>query len=171
MCGSSVLAAAPQAKAWTPSLTPRAEDPHGFSKWLVAVAISLIAAPAFRLYSIVCRQAPELLGEQHGYILARNPGFADLLLFEMIANVLLIAGALVLNYLFYTKSRHFTKWMVAYASTTFLYLVAVSSATHTLLPTVNSIIVFTSLVESLLWVGPLIAFLLLSPDVKSRFTR
>jgi Protein of unknown function (DUF2569) len=173
MCGSTVLSAPPEEKTLgsLDSSKPRAEDPKGFSKWLIAVAISLIVIPAFRVIAIVFREYPALHGGQSKDVLASHPGLAGLLYFEMAANALLLGLAVPLNYLFYKKSARFPKLMLAYASTTFLYDVAVTGAVHLLFSDVDTMGEFYPLVRSLLWVGALFPYLLFSPDVKNRFDK
>lgn len=170
MCGSSLLAAAPQTHAgpiYTPQ--PLAQNEPGFSKWLIVLAISLLVAPALRLYSIVSIEYPALFGDGSHDALAAHPGMAGILYFKIGMNALLILAALYLNVLFYQKSRRFPKWMIAYAVSTFFYLVAVASAVYILFPDLDTRANFYPLVRSMFWVCALIPYLLFSPDIKVRF--
>jgi hypothetical protein len=133
MCGSAVLAPAPFIDTISSTLSPplRAQGQPRVPKLIAGVAVSLIVAPIFRLISIVSIQIPALFGERYQFYLERYPGLAGLLYFELAMNLILIGSALVLNVLFYTKNRRFPVYMIAYASATFLYLLAVTGAVRT----------------------------------------
>ena len=174
MCGNKDLAVATAGQTITPSL-PGAKSlgasQPGFSKWLIVVAISLALTPIFRLSAILNVEVPTLYGDQGQGILASHPGLAGLLYFEIVMNSVLIASALVLNFLFYTKRKIFPLFMVGYVATTVLFLVAVTAVINSQFPDANLTRSYISLVRSLIWAGAMIPYLLTASEIKSRFVK
>lgn len=173
MCGNKNLAVVAAGETITPSLsTPKEMGSPGqakFSSWLWAVAISLVAAPFFRVTSIINFEIPALFGDQNQAYVGSHPGLSELLYFQIAMNALLVAGALVLNFFFYTKRKNFPMLMVAYVATTVLYLVATTAAINSLFPDRSMTRSYIGLVRSLLWAGAMIPYLLTSSEVKKRF--
>jgi hypothetical protein len=173
MCGNKNLATVTAGETITPSLpTPAAMMSPGqtkFSSWLWVVAISLVAAPFFRVMSIINFEIPALFGDQNQRYAQSHPGLSELLYFQIAMNALLVASALVLNFLFYTKRKHFPNLMVAYVATTVLYLMATTAAINSLFPDASMTRSYIGLVRSLLWAGAMIPYLLTSTEMKKRF--
>ena len=173
MCGNKNLAVVAAGQTITPSL-PAAKSMAGpgqaaLSKWLWAVAISLVAAPVFRVLSIINFEIPGLFGDQNQSYLQSHPGLSNLLYFELGANALLIASALILNFLFYTKRKIFPVLMAAYVAATVLLMVATTAAINSIFPDATMTRSYISLVRSLLWAGAMIPYLLTSSEIKKRF--
>lgn len=140
-----------------------------FSKWLWAVALSLVIAPVLRVISIVNYQIPHLFdGDKQAY-LQSHPGMSGLLQFEISMNALLVIGALVLNFLFYTKRKAFPMLMVAYVAATVLFLAAILSAVNSMFPDASMSGGYIALVRYLIWAGAMIPYLLTSTEIKARF--
>ena len=173
MCGNKNLAVVTAGESISPSLpTPKALRSPGqekFSSWLWAVAISLVAAPVFRVMSIINFQIPALYGDQNQPYVESHPGLSELLYFEILMNAILVASALALNFFFYTKRKKFPILMVAYVATTLLFLVATTAAMNSLFPDLSMTRSYVGLVRSLLWAGAMIPYLLTSSEIKKRF--
>lgn len=173
MCGNKNFAVVTAGETVTPSL-PAAKALAGpgqaaLSKWLWAVAISLIVAPFFRSLAIINFEIPALFGDQNQPYVQRHPGLSELLYFEIAMNAILVASALVLNFFFYTKRKKFPILMVVYVATTVLFLVATTAAFNSLFPDANMTRSYVGLVRSMLWAGAMIPYLLTSSEIKARF--
>ena len=99
MCGNKNLANVKAGETLTPSL-PTAKAMAGpgqaaLSKWLWAVAISLVLAPVLRVLSIINFEIPALFGDQHQAYIQSHPGLSNLIYFELGMNAILAASALV----------------------------------------------------------------------------
>jgi hypothetical protein len=140
-----------------------------FSKWLWAVAISLVAAPVFRVMSIVNSEIPRLLDADKQAFLQAHPGMAGLLEFEIGMNALLVLAALVLNFLFYTRRKAFPMLMVAYVGGTVLFLAIILGAVNSMFPDARMSGGYITLVRYLIWAGAMIPYLLSSNEIKTRF--
>lgn len=173
MCGNRNLAPAAAGETVVPSLgvqsTTKAPGQASFSKWLWAVAISLIAMPIIRVLAIVNNELPKLSSDDFQPYLQSHPGFSNLLYFEIGMNSLLVIGALVLNFLFYTRRKMFPMLMVAYIAVTVLFRVAVVAAVNSMFPDLNLSAGYITLVRYLLYAGAMIPYLLTSGDIKKRF--
>lgn len=171
MCGGTVLAPEHFAGSSAEAIpTGRLEENEAtMPKWLIVIAISLVVTPVLRIYSVFASQMPALDSLELRPYLDSHPGLRNLLYFQILMNVTLAVVALVLNYLFYAKSRRFPSVMIAYAVATFLFLVAVTGATRLLFPDANVGASFMPLVRTLFWAGILIPYLILAPAVKERF--
>ena len=175
MCGNTNLAEVnnwdQKIKQGLPGQNTLAAGPSSgsFSKWLWAVGISLVVAPAFRVFAIVNSELPRLLDEDKQAYLQSHPGMATLLQFEIGMNSLLVLAALVLNFLFYTKRRSFPMLMVAYVGTTVLYIAITIGAVNSMFPDANMSASYITLVRYLLWAGAMIPYLLTSTELKQRF--
>ena len=173
MCGNKNLATVKAGETLTPSL-PTAKAMAGpgqaaLSKWLWAVAISLVVAPVLRVLSIINFEVPALFGDQNQAYIQSHPGLSNLIYFELGMNALLAASALVLNFMFYTKRKSFPTLMVAYAATTVLFLVATTAALNSLFPDASMTRSYIGIVRMLIWAGALIPYLLTSSEIKARF--
>lgn len=173
MCGNRNLAAVAAGETIVPSLgtqsTAKAPGQASFSKWLWAVAISLIVMPVIRVMAIVNHQLPKLTGDAFQPHLQAHPGLSNLLYFEIGINALLVIGALVLNFLFYTKRKMFPMLMVVYVAVTVLFRVAVVAAVNSMFPDLNLSASYITLLRYLLYAGAMIPYLLTSNDIKKRF--
>ena len=175
MCGNKNFAVVAAGETITPSL-PAAKTLAGpgqaaLSKWLWAVAISLVAAPFFRSMSIINFEIPALFGDQNQPYVQSHPGLSELLYFEIAMNAILVASALVLNFFFYAKRKMFPILMVVYVATTVLFLVATTAAFNSLFPDASMTRSYVGLVRSMLWAGAMIPYLLTSSEIKARFVR
>jgi hypothetical protein len=173
MCGNKNFATVAAGQTLTPSL-PSAKTLSGpgqasLSKWLWVVAISLILTPVLRVMAIINIEVPALFSDQSQAYLQSHPGLSNLIYFQIGVNSLLVASALVLNFLFYTKRTMFPMLMVCYVAATVLFVVATTSAINSLFPDANLTRSYIGLVRMLIWAGALIPYLLTSSDVKKRF--
>ena len=175
MCGNRNLAPAVAGETVVPTLgvqsTTKPSGQASFSKWLWAVAISLIVSPAIRLLAIVNNELPRLSSDQFQTYVQSHPGLLNLLYFEIGMNGFLVISALALNFLFYTRHKRFPMLMVAYVALTVLFRVAVVSAINSMFPDANLSAGYITLVRYLLWAGAMIPYLLTSGDVKKRFVK
>ena len=175
MCGNRNLVAVAAGETVVPTLgaqsTTKAPGQASFSKWLWAVAISLIVMPVIRVLAIVNNELPKLSSEQFQPFLQSHPGLSNLLYFEIGVNSLLVVGALVLNFLFYTKRKMFPMLMVSYVAVTVLFRVAVVAAVNSMFPDLNLSAGYITLLRYLLYAGAMIPYLLTSSDIKKRFVK
>ena len=173
MCGNTNLAPAAAGETVVPSLglqsTTKAPGQASFSKWLWAVAISLIVSPIIRVLAIVNNELPRLSSDQFQTYVQSHPALLNLVYFEIGMNAFLVISALVLNFLCYTKHKSFPMLMVGYVALTVLFRVAVVSSINSMFPDANLSAGYITLVRYLLWAGALIPYLLTSSDVKKRF--
>ena len=173
MCGNRNLAPAAAGETVVPSLgaqsTTKATGQASFSKWLWAVAISLIVTPVIRGLAIVNSELPKLSSDDFQPYLQSHPGLTNLLYFEIGMNALLVISALALNFLFYTRHKIFPNLMVGYVAVTVLFRVAVVAVVNSMFPDANLSAGYVTLVRYLLWAGAMIPYLLTSSDVKKRF--
>jgi hypothetical protein len=172
MCGSTMLAPEPDRSAST-TLTAGGQSDYsaGSSNLINALAISLAIAPFLRLYAIFTAEVPALNGEQNQALLESHPGLSTLIYIEILINVLLIAAAPIMNYLFYTKRKSFPIYMVAFVTATLLSTIVAISGLHFLVPEENLNHTYYPLLRSMIWAGTIIPYLLTSHDVKARFDR
>jgi hypothetical protein len=170
MCGSTTLVAPPvEPDGPMLSATRKAPSQPGFSKWLFFVGLSLVVTPALRVFAIVRKEIPVLFGDDGQSFLAQYPGIDRLLYFEISINALLVLAALILNFLFYARSKHFPHAMIAYVTITLIYLITVAGMIHSMFPDAILAQSAYSLVRYLLWGATLAGYLLFNPDVKARF--
>jgi hypothetical protein len=175
ICGNKNFATVMGGQTLTPSLpgekTLGGPGEAALSKWLWAVAISLILAPALRVMSIINVEIPALFGDENQAYLQSHPALSNLIYFEIGVNSLLVASALMLNFMFYTRRKKFPMFMVGYAAATVLFLVANTSAINSLFPDASMAPTYIGLVRMLIWAAALIPYLLTSSDVKKRFVK
>ncbi len=173
MCGNKNLATASAFNTVSPSLpsqsTTRTASQASFSKWLWAIAISLIVAPVLRVSSIVLYEVPKLFDDGSQAYLQSHPRFAGLLQFEIGMNALLVAAAIVLNFLFYTRHKIFPMVMVAYVAVTILFLATVIGMMNSTFPDASPSHGYITLIRYLIWAGAIVPYLLTSNEVKERF--
>jgi Protein of unknown function (DUF2569) len=169
MCGGTVSAAEPPPTS--NSALPSSKSTPVPSKWLIFIGISLVVAPLVRLNAIVSSEIPRLYGEQFQPFLDSHPGYSNLLYFRIVMNSLLILASLCLNFLLYTKRKHFPSIMIAYVATTFVFLIADTGAVNYLFPDASTGRGFIPLLRYFIWAGTLIPYLLTSEQIKSRFDR
>jgi len=173
MCGNRNLAPAAAGETIVPSLgtqsTVKPASQASFSKWLWAVAISLIVSPIIRMLAIVNSELPRLSNDSFQTYVQSHPGLLNLLYFEIGMNGFLVISALALNVLFYTRHKIFPRLMIAYVTITVLFRVAVVSSINSMFPDATLSASYVTLFRYLLWAGALIPFLLTSSDVKKRF--
>jgi len=173
MCGNRNLAPVAAGEAVVPSLgaqsTAKAPGQASFSKWLWAVAISLVVTPAIRLLAVVNSEIPRLSSERFQTYVQSHPGLLNLVYFEIGMNILLVISALALNFMFYTRHKIFPNLMIGYVAATVLFRVAVVAAINSMFPDANLSANYLTVVRYLLWAGAMIPYLLTSSDVKKRF--
>jgi hypothetical protein len=165
MCGSSVFTEPPPVSYYGKTLPT---TPSGYTKGLFFVALSLIVTPALRIYSI-SQEFAALSGDRGQSFLIQHPGVDKLFYFEIGMNTLLVLAALLLNFLFYTRSRFFPASMVVYVAVTFAYRLAVTAAMHTLFPDAVFTPTTVALIQYLIWGLLMAGYLLLDPEVQTRF--
>jgi hypothetical protein len=175
MCGNKNFVTVTAGETLMPSL-PTAKTLAGpgqasLSKWLFVVGLSLVLAPALRVMAIVNVEIPALTQDQNQVYLQSHPGLANLLYFEIGVNALLVASALVLNFLFYTKRKMFPMLMVCYVAATVLYVVATTAALNSMFPEASMARGYMSVVRMLIWAGAMIPYLLTSNEIKTRFVK
>lgn len=174
MCGNTNLVAV---NNWEQKIRPPMPGQNttagshsaSFSKWLWAVAISLVVAPVMRVMSIVNSEIPHLFDADKQAYLQAHPGMSGLLQFEIAINVLLVIAALVLNFLFYTRRKAFPMLMVAYVAAIVLFLAVTIGAVNSMFPGADMANGYIRLVRYLIWAGAMIPYLLTSNEIKSRF--
>ena len=173
MCGSTVLAAPPPPDLAGPIYSGKSlpQDRPKLSRWLIVVAIGLVVIPILRVGGIITVHFPLLYTDQGRAFLDQHPGLEGLISFQMYANVLLALLALGLNYLFYAKSKHFTRYMIVYTIAGFLYQLTVTAILRFGFPDADMSRNFVPLVRSMIWSGGLTIYLLTAPEVKARFSR
>lgn len=175
MCGNKELSLVTAGETIRPSLGvqsgAKAPGQASFSKWLWAVAISLVVTPIFRVLAVVKSEIPRLSDDRFQPYLQSHPGISNLLYFEISMNILLVAAALVLNVMFYAKHKAFPNLMVAYAALTVLFVAAAISAVNSMFPDANLSASYITLIRYLLWAGAMIPYLLTSKDIKQRFVK
>jgi|GEM_PF-2674710 hypothetical protein len=173
MCGNRNLAPVAAGETVVPSLgaqsTAKAPGQASFSKWLWAVAISLIVTPAIRVLAVVNSELPRLSSERFQTYVQSHPGLLNLVYFEIGMNILLVISALALNFLFYTRHKIFPHLMIGYVAATVLFRVAVVASVNSMFPDANLSANYLTLVRYLVWAGAMIPYLLTSSDVKKRF--
>jgi len=173
MCGNRNLAPVAAGETVVPSLgaqsTAKAPGQASFSKWLWAVAISLIVTPAIRVLAVVNSELPRLSSERFQTYVQSHPGLLNLVYFEIGMNILLVISALALNFLFYTRHNIFPHLMIGYVAATVLFRVAVVASVNSMFPDANLSANYLTLVRYLVWAGAMIPYLLTSSDVKKRF--
>ncbi len=173
ICGSKNFATVMPGQTLIPSLptekTLTGPGQAAHSRWLWVVGISLILAPALRVMSIINVEIPALFGDEHQAYLQGHPGLSNLIYFEIGVNSLLVASALILNFMFYTRRKMFPKLMVGYVAAIVLFLVANTAAINSLFPDANMTRSYVGLVRMLIWAGAMIPYLLTSSDIKNRF--
>jgi Protein of unknown function (DUF2569) len=174
MCGSIALTL-PPAPVSGPMLSDRvarpvaaAHNPH-FSKWLFFIGLSLIVTPALRVYAIAEKQIPMFLTDKGQMFFILHPGFDKLLEFEICMNVLLVLAAAALNLLFYTHSRRFPNFMVAYVVATFVYRLGATAMLHSLFPDTILVQNAYALLRYFIWGAITAGYLLFEPSVKKHF--
>lgn len=165
MCGNTNLATV---NDWEQKIKPSLPDqntaatPHSasFSKWLWAVAISLVVAPVIRVWSILNYEIPHLFDQDKQAFLQSHPGMVTLLQFEIGMNALLVLAALVLNFLFYTRRRAFPMLMVSYVAITILFLAGIIGGVNSIFPDASMSRGYITLVRYLIWAGAMIPYCL-----------
>ena len=135
------------------------------------MAIGLVVIPILRVAGIIRIHVPLLYPDQGRAVLDQDPGLEGSIPFQMYASVLLALLALGLNYLFYTESKHFPRYMIVYTAAGFLYQLAVTAMMRFGFPDADMSRNFLPLVRSMIWSGGLTVYLLTAPDVKARFNR
>jgi len=171
MCGNTALAPARYSTSLSQG-TPAGRLQAGqatMPRWLIIVAISLVVSPVLRLHTIFSRLLPSLSSDTFQPYFVAHPGLRTLVDSEIAVNAVLVLLALILNYLFYTSDRRFPPYMIAYAAITFLYLLGITASMRLIFPGVDMSSSFTPLVRSFCWAGLLIPYLLIAPEVKTRF--
>jgi hypothetical protein len=173
MCGNKNLSTVAAGETLMPSLpsvrTMAGPGQAALSKWLWVVAISLIVTPVLRVLSIINVEIPSLYGDQSQLYLQSHPGLSNLIYFQIGVNSLLVASALVLNFLFYTKRKVFPLLMICYVAATVLFLLATTAAINSVFPGASMTRSTIGLVRMLIWAGAMIPYLLTSSDIKARF--
>jgi Protein of unknown function (DUF2569) len=172
MCGSSALTE-PPAPTEGPLLStePLGHGQPRFSKTFFVIALGLIVAPLMQIFAVAELQTPGSYSDAVNALVAQHPGLDNIYYFEMGVNGLLVLGALVLNFLFYTRSKHFPASMVAYIALTFAYRLADAGMMHFFFPDLhaNAIARAYSLARHFIVGAALGASLLLDPEMKARF--
>ncbi|MBS1805155.1 MAG: DUF2569 domain-containing protein [Acidobacteria bacterium] len=173
MCGNKNLVPVAAGETVVPSLgfqsAAKAPGQASFSKWLWAVAISLIVTPIIRVLAIVNVELPALSSDRFQTYVQSHPGLQNLVYFEIGMNGFLVISALALNFLFYTRHKIFPMLMVSYVALTVLFRVAIVSAMNSMFPDANLSAGYITIVRYLIWAGAIIPYLLTSDDVKKRF--
>jgi Protein of unknown function (DUF2569) len=84
-------------------------DVRGIGGWLVLVLLALIASPIITSQSI-WTDFNALTGPNHLFIGLRLPGLPALIGFELFANLILLAGLLLLNIFFFREDHRFPRF-------------------------------------------------------------
>jgi len=124
-CGTSIFDSGPVTAQPTFSIPSELE---GIGGWLILVAIQLAVAPFAMAYSIYS-DFNVLNDSRYAQILSDHPGAANMLVSEIIARIFFIVAVIVLNYLFYSKSKIFPSVMIGYL---FLQMIVVLGQNYTM---------------------------------------
>lgn len=146
------------------SLSIEQRNLKGIAGWLVLVAINLALAPLGLLFAF----ASDLLLLKSGQIqglLAAHPAVRDVLMFDAVCDVILLAVLIVLNVLFYRKKKTFPRWFIVFLVVDLILALGIHQAMLNYVPTYPSLAAFGSFVSACGW----IAYFLLSKRVKQTF--
>jgi transglutaminase-like putative cysteine protease len=101
--------------AWDPKLT-------GIGGWLIVLGIGVTLSPVRQVIAMMSTSAA-FLTERWGALLATDPGYEAVLIFELCMNLFCLVGMLYCTFLFWTKSRTFPiGWIVVTVSSMTLML-------------------------------------------------
>lgn len=121
-CGNPVSAVAE-----TPKETAAAKNLKGLGGWLVLVILGLFAIVLFQIYGVYesvtmfTDGTVEFLSDPSSEVYI--PGYGGLLKFEFIAEILFLAAAVYLIYLFFRKSKKFPKYYVPFLAIAVIYAI------------------------------------------------
>jgi hypothetical protein len=93
----------------------------GIGGWLILVAISLVVNPLQMLRTLLVVDLPFLAHSSHDSFLNAHPPNAILAAFEITSESALLLVLLLLNYLFYRKSKRFPPLMIGLLIANFAY--------------------------------------------------
>jgi hypothetical protein len=167
-CGTVIGVAVPAQQI--PPLFSTSKDLEGLSGWLVLVAIGLVVSPFVMLYTIVTVNLPFLTDSRYQPYLSNHPAFAALAVFEVITNIIFIAGVLALAFLFFTKRTAFPTFMILYLATQCWVILFDTIAVHILVPSANLSASYASVARSLIGALVWIPYFVVSQRVKATFT-
>ena len=121
-CGKPVSAVAE-----IPKETAAAKNLKGLGGWLVLVILGLFAVVLFQVYGVYesvtlfTDGTVEFLSDPSSEVYI--PGYGGLLKFEFIAEILFLAAAVYLIYLFFKKSKKFPKYYVPFLVISVIYVI------------------------------------------------
>lgn len=122
-CGNAVSITAGE----VPKQTPIDKNLKGLGGWLVLVILGLFAIVLFQVYGVYesvtmfTDGTVEFLSDPSSEVYI--PGYSGLLKFEFIAEILFLAAAVYLIYLFFKKSKKFPKYYVPFLIAAVLYAI------------------------------------------------
>lgn len=190
-CGAAVAVDAPQPIETTESLapiTPQTEavaqpEPfaqtigaqknalEGISGWLILVAIRLALWPFLMLRKVLAGNIWFLINPDYHSYLSAHPSIQALLFGEVFTDIIIFAGAVALNYLFYTKRKAFPTYMIILTVFSLCYLIFDTIARYQLIQgsdlSKSYLALFQTIVYSAIW----IPYLMVSERVKATFVR
>src|SRR3989344_3371696 len=139
-CGQKILRNEPILESpVNASSTIKAEgNLKGISGWLILPAIGLVIAPLLIFSSFFTTFLPLFSDGSFENIRQTSPGLANLVIFEMVFNSILIVALIYLNVIFYQKKKFFPRYFIMYliVSVAFVFIdyfiaVSVSSSVDT----------------------------------------
>ena len=169
MCGSASLTSTPRPKgtALLEHLSP-AQAKRKPSIWMFFIGLGLIAIPALRINAVVQWQRSVLSTNEGHFLLSLHPGLDNLIYFEIGTDVLLAMVAVVLNILFYARSKWFPAAMMVYVVLTFSCRLLATAMFHSMFPNVPVANVYW-LIPYFLWTALTGGYLLLDSRVMAHF--
>jgi hypothetical protein len=153
-------------------------SPSGLAGWLIVVCLGLIIT-TFRLAKFVAETYPPMFRNGTWQDLTTpgaphfHPFLAPTLIVEIIGNLLMVAAAIYLLFLFFRKSWRFPKTYVAFMISNLVFMVADLFAVSLVLPEqpVMGPDTVTELFRAVIGVGIWVPYMLISGRVKNTFVR
>ncbi len=170
VCGhcAAIVAATEPTSAPAPFVPTFSFEPglEGIGGWLILVAIGLAIAPLRSIYGIFI-DLHVLYGGQFQSFLDARPGFAGLLLYELVTNTVFLIALALLNVLFYRKNSSFPWVMIGFLASSATAVLIDDVVTRHYLPSHLPIAALQGIVVCAVW----IPYYLRSRRVKATFVR
>lgn len=122
-CGKSVSVSTEE----MPKQAPPDKNLKGLGGWLVLVILGLFVSVLFQAYgayesiTMFTDGTVEFLGDPSSEVYI--PGYAGLIKFEFIAEIIFLVAGIYLIYLFFKKSKKFPKYYVPFLIITVIYVI------------------------------------------------
>ncbi|MGO9775686.1 MAG: DUF2569 family protein [Terracidiphilus sp.] len=145
------------------------KDLEGIGGWLILPAIGLAITPFITFYNLFGLDIPALSRYGSGLLLNGHSGLIGLLVFEIIMNIILLAGAIGLNILLYSKKRIFPKCMIIFLTANFLFILGDQIAVSALLASADRVSGITDVIRAFIGAVIWIPYFLNSQRVAQTF--